>query len=207
MKTSDTLTKIAPALVKALSEIGGVGKNAKSPAFNGFKYATLENVIDASKDHLTVNGLTILQLAGALCDGVQHLETMILHESGEFICGDFGIALGKVDPQGVGSAISYARRYALMAALNMPAVDDDGEAAMGRGAHHPHLDEPPGLGAAGERAIAMLKEKAALGSGPFKEFWETNKDAWKTGLTARDYAEVVAAMQKLAADLKPKAVA
>lgn len=134
MNRSDSLAKIAPALVKALSEIGGVSKNAKNTAFGGFKYATLENVIDSSKEHLTANGITVIQLPGDMEGGIQHLETILLHESGEFISGNFGIALGKVDPQGVGSAISYARRYALMAALNMPAVDDDGEAAMGRGA-------------------------------------------------------------------------
>lgn len=132
MNRSDTLTKIAPALVKALAKIEGVAKTKANPGFKGAKYATLESVIDASKEHLTECGLTVLQLPGPLVDGVLTLETVILHESGEFISGDFGIALGKQDPQGVGSAISYARRYALMAALNMPAVDDDAEAAHGR---------------------------------------------------------------------------
>ncbi len=132
MQRSDSLTKIAPALVKALAKIEGVAKTKANPGFKGSKYATLEAVIDASKEHLTECGLTILQLPGPLVGGVLTLETMILHDSGEFISGEFGIALGKQDPQGVGSAISYARRYALMAALNMPAVDDDGEAAQGR---------------------------------------------------------------------------
>lgn len=132
MNRSETLTNIAPALVKALAKIEGVAKTKSNPGFKGSKYATLEAVIDASKDSLTECGLTIMQLAGPLVDGVLTLETLILHESGEYISGDFGIALGKQDPQGVGSAISYARRYALMAALNMPALDDDGEAAHGR---------------------------------------------------------------------------
>lgn len=68
-----------------------------------------------------------------------------------------------------------------------------------------NVAEPPSP--AVERAKSMLQEKAKLGSAPFKEFWETNKEAWKTGLTGTGYAEVVAEMQELAASLKPKAVA
>lgn len=140
MNRSDSLAMIAPALVKALAEIGGVVKGKSNPAFKGAKYADLESVILASKPILTEHGLTVVQLPGPLVNGVLTVETVLLHESGEFISGEFGIALGKIDPQGVGSAVSYARRYALMAALNMPAVDDDGEAAHGRAgnAHAPN---------------------------------------------------------------------
>lgn len=146
MRTSDSLTKIAPALVAALGEIEGAAKTGNNPHFRS-RYATLEAVIDASKDTLTRHGLTMIQLPGALVSNVLTLETILLHTSGEYIAGDFGIALGKVDPQGVGSALSYARRYAQMAALNMPAVDDDGESAMVRGSdakpEHAKLDVAP----------------------------------------------------------------
>jgi len=132
MNRSETLTKIAPALVAALAEIGGVVKGKANPAFKGSKYADLESVIAASKPILSAHGLVAIQLPGPLVNGVLTLETVLMHESGEWISGDMGIALGKIDPQGVGSAISYSRRYSLMAALNMPAVDDDAEAAHGR---------------------------------------------------------------------------
>ncbi len=68
-----------------------------------------------------------------------------------------------------------------------------------------NVAEPPSP--AVERAKAMLTEKAALGAAPFKEFWEANKDAWRTGLTMQGYAEVVACMKELADGLKPRAVA
>lgn len=68
-----------------------------------------------------------------------------------------------------------------------------------------NVAEPPSP--AVERAKAMLQEKAGLGAAPFKEFWESNKDAWRTGLTAQGYAEVVACMKELADGLKPRAVA
>jgi hypothetical protein len=131
MNRSETLAKIAPALVAALGKIEGAAKKKTNPGFKS-KYADLETVIDASRDILTEHKLTLIQLPGALVNGVLTLETILLHESGEFISGDMGIQLGKQDPQGVGSALTYARRYAQMAALNMPAVDDDGEAAHGR---------------------------------------------------------------------------
>lgn len=133
MKTSSSIAKIAPALVKALSEIGGVGKAADNTFFKS-KYATLENVIDASKPILTANGITLIQFPSSFNQGAMSLETVLLHESGEWISGDeaFGVATGKADPQAVGSALTYARRYAQMAVLNMPAVDDDGEASMPR---------------------------------------------------------------------------
>lgn len=142
MNRSDTLTKIAPALVAALGKIEGAAKKKVNPGFKS-KYADLETVIDASRDILTEHGITLIQLPGSLVNGVLTLETILLHESGEFISGDFGIQLGKSDPQGVGSALTYARRYAQMAALNMPAVDDDGEASMGRGSRQKPQEVPP----------------------------------------------------------------
>lgn len=143
MNHSDTLTKIAPALVAALAHIGGAKKGKVNPAFKS-RYADLESVIAASKEILAENGLTLVQLPGACVGGILNLETIFMHESGEWISGEMGIALGKTDPQGVGSALSYARRYAQMSALNMPAVDDDGERGMGRvnGAAAPAEPQP-----------------------------------------------------------------
>lgn len=133
MKHSETITKIAPALVKALNEIGGVAKGTTNTFFKS-KYATLEAVIDSSKPVLASHGIALIQFPGAFVSGSMSLETVLFHESGEWISGDeaFGVATGKQDPQAIGSALSYARRYAQMAVLNMPAVDDDGEAAMTR---------------------------------------------------------------------------
>lgn len=131
MKCSDSLDKIAPELVAALNEMGGAAKNASNPFFKS-KFADLETVIEASRPTLSKHNLAIVQLPGELLNGVLALETVIMHTSGQWIAGDFGIAVGKMDPQSIGSALTYARRYAQMAALNMPAVDDDGETAMTR---------------------------------------------------------------------------
>lgn len=131
MRHSETLTKIAPAIVKALAEIKGAAKDSKNPHFKN-DYASLESVIDASKETLAQHGLALMQFPGAVNGNALGLETIFLHESGEWLTGAdaFEIVLGKMDAQGVGSALTYARRYAQMAALNIPAVDDDGEAAV-----------------------------------------------------------------------------
>lgn len=130
MRHSSTLGAIAPALVAALAKIEGAYKDSKNPHFkNG--YASLESVINASKPILTEHGITLMQFPGAADGGRIGLETVLMHESGEWITGDaaFQIPLEKPSAQAAGSALTYMRRYAQMAALNIPAVDDDGEAA------------------------------------------------------------------------------
>lgn len=132
MKSSDTLTSIAPALVKAINAIDGVKRDASNPHFKS-KFATLEAVIDAAQHALASNGLTVLQGPGLMQGNALTVSTRLLHESGEWIETEFAIPMAKQDPQAAGSAVTYARRYSLMAMLNMPAVDDDGESAMQRG--------------------------------------------------------------------------
>ena len=133
MKSSASIATLAPALVAALAEIGGVSKGKTNPHFKS-KYATLESVIEASKGILANHGIALMQFPSAFNGGAMSLDTILLHESGEWLSGEeaFGVATGKQDPQAVGSALTYARRYAQMAVLNMPALDDDGEAAMPR---------------------------------------------------------------------------
>jgi hypothetical protein len=131
MRSSDTLTKISPALVKAINAIEGVKKGADNPFFKS-KYANLESVIEAAHGALSANGLAVMQGPGPMDGNCITLTTRLVHESGEWIETDFSLPAGKMDPQAAGSAITYARRYSLMAMLNMPAVDDDGEASMPR---------------------------------------------------------------------------
>lgn len=125
------LDKIAPAFVAAQAEIGGVEKDSKNPAFKS-RYASLEAVIDAAKPVLIRHKLAFMQMPGALTDHGLSVTTMILHESGQHISSTLTVPLSKRDPQGAGSAITYACRYSLMAMLGMPPVDDDGEGAMDR---------------------------------------------------------------------------
>jgi hypothetical protein len=140
MRHTESIAKLAPALVKAQSAIEGASQSGENTHLKS-KYATLEDVIEATRSVLAENGLGILQIPGHVIDGKLHLETMIFHESGEYIVGEFQMTVGKGDPQSVGSALTYARRYAQKAGLNIPDLDDDGqgvkEAKPERGAKAP----------------------------------------------------------------------
>lgn len=145
MRHSETLGAIAPALVKALARIKGAEKDSKNPHFKN-DYASLESVINASKEILASEGVTLLQFPIAADAGRVGLETVLVHESGEWITGDaaFSVPLDKPTAQAAGSAISYMRRYAQMSALNIPAVDDDGQAASAPAPQTERKDYGPG---------------------------------------------------------------
>lgn len=180
MRHSESLANIAPALVTALSEIGGVKKGASNPAFRGSKYATLEAVIEASKGILAENDIALLQFPGAFINGSMTLETVLFHASGEWITGQeaFGVVLGKHDPQGVGSALTYARRYAQQAVLNMPAVDDDGNAASGPVRKAPGAAETPNQPPR-DRGVSEVDGKDWWGAeGAGMTAHQAKKDGW-----------------------------
>lgn len=146
MKSSDTLGKISPALVKALGELRGVAKDSKNPHFKN-DYASLEAVIETARPVLASHGLAFMQGLGEYVGGAMTVSTRIIHESGEWIESDFQMPVAKSDPQGTASASTYARRYSLMGILGLPAVDDDGEAAsrpVPAPANQPRRDTGPG---------------------------------------------------------------
>jgi hypothetical protein len=129
MKTSESITKIAEALTKAQAAMKPALKDSRNPHFNS-KYADLTSVWDAIRAPLTDNGLSVLQLVGTNEAEKTTLTTRVLHVSGEWIESTWAIPIGKQDPQGLGSALSYARRYALAAAVGVVQDDDDANAAM-----------------------------------------------------------------------------
>ena len=130
MNKSETIASLAAALNKAQAEMSGAKKSAANPFFRS-SYANLEEVINCVKEPFANNGLSFVQfpISG---DGLAGVETIIMHESGEFIANEFMLKCAKNDPQGMGSAITYARRYGLQSAVGIPSEDDDGEGAMQR---------------------------------------------------------------------------
>lgn len=128
MQKSDTIDAIAAALVEVQSEMQKVSKDAKNPFFNS-KYADLTSIIDSTRPVLTKHGISVLQLPIPDRDGIV-LQTMLMHSSGEWIA-DEGLHLpaAKNDPQGFGSAVTYARRYALATVLGVAQEDDDANSA------------------------------------------------------------------------------
>ena len=129
MKHSESIALLAGALAKAQLQIEPASKNATNPHFRSH-YADLASRWAACRGPLNTNGLSIVQFP---CDGDvgrTGLCTMLLHSSGEFISEVVTTRSQKDDPQGLGSALTYLRRYALAAVVGVTATeDDDGNAA------------------------------------------------------------------------------
>ena len=127
MKKSEQIEVLAKALCKFQSEISGAKKGSENPFFHS-KYANLEEVISCAKEALMNNGLSVSQFPISN-DRQAGVETILMHESGQWISGKCLLACSKVDPQGMGSAITYARRYSYQSILGIPSEDDDGNSA------------------------------------------------------------------------------
>ena len=130
IEQSSDITALAVALAKAQAQVKGAQKTEDNPFFKS-KYADLASVWEACREPLTTNGLSVVQLPG-YSEGVVTVDTMLIHVSGQWIRGTAGTKVSKDDPQGVGSAITYLRRYALAAVAGVAPEDDDGEGAMKR---------------------------------------------------------------------------
>jgi hypothetical protein len=129
MNKSESIKNIAGALVKFQSSVSKVAKESNNPFFKS-KYASLANILDTIQKPLSESGLAISQFPDE-----NALTTIIVHsESGEWMESSYVMPVVKQnDPQAMGSAITYARRYALGSILNLNIDDDDdGEKAMGR---------------------------------------------------------------------------
>lgn len=122
------MKNIATALVKAQKQFQPALKTSTNPHFRS-RYADLSACVEAVIDALNVNGIYLLQKNYDCADGVM-VETVFVHESGEMLeCGIVHFPAVKKDPQGYASALTYARRYSLMASCGIAPEDDDGNAA------------------------------------------------------------------------------
>lgn len=122
------MKQIATALVKAQKQFQPALKTSTNPHFRS-RYADLSACVEAVIDALNANGIYLLQKNYDCADGVM-VETVFVHESGEMLeCGIVHFPAVKKDPQGYASALTYARRYSLMASCGIAPEDDDGNAA------------------------------------------------------------------------------
>lgn len=128
MNHSETLDLLATALSAAQGQFEAVGKDSNNPFFKS-KYASLPNIVQHATPILVANGLSVSQLLGHDEHG-DTLTTVLLHKSGQYLADTMHLRPVKNDPQAQGSATTYGRRYAYMAALGLVAdEDDDGDAA------------------------------------------------------------------------------
>ena len=135
---SETIGALAAALSKAQADITGALKDSSNPFFKS-KYADLASCWDACRHQLADNGLSVVQTTRMTEQGLL-LVTTLAHSSGEWIAGEMPVLTKDASPQGQGSGLTYARRYALAAIVGLAQIDDDAEAAQGRSSKAPQVD-------------------------------------------------------------------
>lgn len=136
MEKSEQIQELAAAMVAAQGEITGAAKDSTNPHFRS-SYADLSSVMEACKGALNRHGIAVLQPSVPSEPGTLAIDTLLMHTSGQWVSGRTVIPLQKNDPQGFGSAMTYARRYSLAAMVGVCPEDDDGEGAMNRGNQRP----------------------------------------------------------------------
>lgn len=173
---------IHAAFVAAKREFGPALKTNNNPAFRS-KYADLGACLEAVDEALLNNGIALIQETSEDDTGVT-VETVFIHESGqERRCGKLHVPASKQDPQGYGSALTYARRYSVMAACGIAPEDDDGNAASNRAPKPPPAPmSPPIDKKSQDEALDGLRAAARLGSEALKsEFSVMQRKASEKG--------------------------
>jgi len=214
MKCSESIANLAAGLAKFNGEVSRISKDAANPFFKN-KYATLDTIIDEVRPILTKHGLSIMQFPSGDGENIT-LKTILIHESGEWIESEnLTIKPVKNDPQAVGSAVTYARRYSLAAFLSLnTGEDDDGyRATYGDKKESPRepkqkvINEKPldnfitqkqvgqikvlseqlvGLGVAKKDSVNLVK----LQIGEFKELTDLNFDRAERAIKALEELKV-----------------
>jgi hypothetical protein len=174
---SESIAKLADALAKAQKHFGKAVKDKTAGAGRfSYSYADLNSVLEAVKDALSEQGLSVVQSPV----GVSGLVTQLMHASGEYLRTFMDMPIkDNMDPQKRGSAITYARRYALMSVLGIAGADDDAQSAMQPPRHAPQKPaepvEPwPGFDAKLKTLATLAKECGIETPESFKAFLAGN---------------------------------
>jgi len=159
IETSADISELAKALPEAQAAIAKITRDAANPHF-GSRYASLTEIADAVLPAMNSHGFSVLQGVTAAGAGVT-VTTRLLHTSAQWLQSTHLVPVSRQDAQGVGSALTYARRQALQALLTVApqGEDDDGEGAVGRGAGRPPLPpaKPPERPQRAERVARLEK--------------------------------------------------
>ena len=172
MIASSSIANLAAALSIAQGQIDAASKGSVNPYFKS-KYADLNALREAIREPLAANGLSIMQFA-TTHEVTVAVETILAHASGEYVSSTLSLPVGRkydkegvelpVDVQSIGSAITYARRYALSAILSLAADDDDGNAAVGSAPPRQPKSTPTAIMRPG-------RDAAAKGTDALREWW------------------------------------
>lgn len=185
MNKSESIGELAAALCKAQTKMKSAIKDRANPFFKS-SYADLSSVWDACKGELAANGLAISQHPTTDANGNVEVETVLIHSSGQWMSSTLAMKPVKNDPQAFGSAITYARRYALAAVVGVVTDDDDGNHASGR-------NEPkPAAAEVARKAVAETPKQPTAKEKLFKliegrigeKISADNADKWKPIIAA-----------------------
>ena len=159
---SEDIKELAGVMLKVQAELEPAIKDAENP-FAKSKYATLNSVVEASRGVLLKNGLWLAQYPVPAEPGHLGLVTKLVHAaSGQWQSSHMVMPLAKTDPQGYGSALTYARRYSLAALIGLVTEDDDAEAACGRGRPKEGKNRLKHRGNNGQPDVAAVKADAGV---------------------------------------------
>jgi hypothetical protein len=142
MLKSEQVNELAAALAKAQGQLEGAKKSSSNPFFKS-KYADLAECWNTCREALTANEISVIQMPEEINEnGRLNITTMLAHSSGQYISSTLTMTVTKLDPQAIGSAITYGRRYALAAMVGLAQEDDDGEEAMERSKDKKSVESP-----------------------------------------------------------------
>jgi hypothetical protein len=198
------MKNIASALVRAQRGFAPALKTSTNPHFRS-KYVDLAGCIEAVVDALNAAGIALIQRTSEDNTGVT-VETVFVHESGEMMeCGKLHVPAAKQDPQGYGSALTYARRYSLMAAAGIAPEDDDGNAASKVKVSATKTDlVPPSRMAIVADVAAAIDERMSANDliGAFEEYLGVTDVEEKTALWGMLDSKTRSSIKKHAESLK-----
>jgi len=202
---SESIINLAKALLRFQSSIGTIKKDAKNPHFKS-NFASLSGILDAVMPVLSEVGLVVLQHPSG--DGlVISLDTILIHaETGEYMSSEFAMRPIKTDPQGIGSCITYMRRYALGAILELNIDDDDGNAASDKKGERGYVrntdvdNSNPDY--RGVHPVSSGGRSHSNGSTVgIKENKEASKEEMESVITCIDYAQTIEELKKIAKEI------
>lgn len=157
IERSESIKELSKALVAFQGDVENATKGSTNPAFKS-KYADLAEILNTIRQPLHKHGLAVTQHP-SYENGAVHIDTLLLHESGEFLYSCTVIPVTKQDAQGAGSAITYGRRYSLAAILGISQEDDDGNGSIGTQKYRKVEQRLPPLAPAQEEEVFEWTEE------------------------------------------------
>lgn len=181
MEHSEKIDELGAALSKAQGILEAAKKDSNNPFFKS-KYADLASVWESCRAALSSNGLSIVQSPEESDSGIA-VVTMMIHSSGQWIRSRYTMPVSKVDAQAVGSAITYARRYALSSIVGIAPEDDDGNGAA---------EKPPTKQQSQQEKKPVQKQETKTLPPYSDESFAANKEKWAESIKAgKNTAQVI----------------